>query len=172
MKRWATAAVSLTSALVLVAVAAGATAADTRRITVEAGVAGVALLAAALVWRPALLTPALIGLGGAAATVLVHHAPGVTAVIPSAALLLVVAELAGWSHDLRSVVPESAALTRTRAVTIVGLAAMALVVSASILAVSGLPAPGGILPELVGLSAAVAVVAFAAFRRWDSRGPE
>jgi hypothetical protein len=172
MKRWFVAAASLMSALVVVAVAVGATASDTRRITVEAGVVGVALLAGALAWRAALLTPALIGLAAASATMLVHHRAAVTAAIPSAALLLVTGELAGWSYDLRSIVPESARLTRGRAVTILGLAAMAVIVSASILAVSGLPAPGGVLPEVAGLGAAVAVVAFAAFRRWDSRPPE
>ena len=131
----------------------------TRRLTVETGVVGVVLLAAALLWRPVLLTPGADRLGARRrATMLVHHDAGVTAVIPCAALLLVAAELAGWSYDLRSVVPESG---RARPVARLDHRRPgrdgALCVSASILAVRGLPAPGGILPELAGPCAALAV---------------
>jgi hypothetical protein len=39
-------------------------------------------------------------------------------------------------------------------------------VTGGVLAVSALPAPGGVLPLLAGAAAAVAIVALAAVRRW------
>jgi hypothetical protein len=86
--------------------------------------------------------------------------------VAAAGLLLATGELAGWSIDLRSVAPEGRAVTRDRVATTVLLAVGAAVVAAGVLAASDLPAPGGVLPELVGLGALLAVISFAALRKW------
>ena len=149
-----------------VAVAVVAAAPDVRALAVEAGVAGWVLLGVALAWRGVALTPAMVGLALPAALLVVHHHDTAAVIVPAAALLVATGELAGWSLDRRSVVPDAPALVARRLATTAGLTAGAAVVAGAVLAISGLPAPGGVLPLLAGVTAAVAVMALAAVRRW------
>jgi hypothetical protein len=166
MTRWPVAGAALAVGGLTVAVAALAASSAVRPIVVEAGVAGWVLLAAALAWRAALLTPAMVGLGLAAALLVARRTDTAAAIVPAAALLVATGELAGWSFDLRSVVPESAVLTARRLASTAALTFGSAAGAGAVLALSGLPAPSGLLPLVVGASAAVANVALAALRRW------
>ncbi|HKA02706.1 MAG TPA: hypothetical protein VKD67_00205 [Acidimicrobiales bacterium] len=157
---------ALAVAAVTVAVAGAAAAPDVRALAIEAGVLGWVLLGVALVWNGVALTPAMLGLGVPAALIVVHHHDTVPMIVPAAALLVATGELAGWSLDRRSVVPEGAAVAARRLAWTAGLTAGAAAVAAGVLAISGLPAPGGALPLLAGATATVAIVALAALRRW------
>jgi hypothetical protein len=133
---------------------------------VEVGVLGWLLLAVAVAWRGIALTPALVGLGIPAALLVVHHQDTAPMIVPAAALLVATGELAGWSLERRSVVREAPVLVARQLASTAGLTAGAAAVTAGVLAVSGLPAPGGILPLLTGAAAIVAIVGLAALRRW------
>jgi hypothetical protein len=166
LTRWPLAAAALVVAGLDVAVAVAAAAPDVRTLAVEAGVLGWVLLGVALLWQGAVLTPALVGLGLPAALLVVQHQHTVAMIVPAAALLVATGELAGWSLDRRSVVPEASAVTARRLAATAGLTAGAAAVAGAVLALSGLPAPGGALPLVVGVTAAVAIVALAVLRRW------
>jgi hypothetical protein len=166
LTRWPLAAAALAVGALTVAVAAAAAAPDVRTLAIEAGVLGWALLAVALGWRGAVLTPAMVGLGVPAALLVVQHQDTAPMIVPAAALLVATGELAGWSLDRRSVVPEAPALLARRLATTATMTAGAAAVAGAVLAVSALPAPGGVLPLLAGATAAVAIVALAAVRRW------
>ena len=150
------------------AVMAGVLAApgDLMQLAAETGVVGWLALAAALLWKPVLLTPAMVALALPAAIAAVGDRRSAAALMLAAALLVLTGELAGWSYDRRSVVPEAAAVTTWRVTSVTSLAGGAAVVSGGVLAVSDLPAPGGALPVVAGTVAALTVVALAALRRW------
>jgi hypothetical protein len=166
LTRWPLAAAALVVGALTVAVAGVAAAPDVRTLAVEVGVLGWVLLAVAVAWRGIVLTPALIGLGIPAALLVVHHQDTAPMIVPAAALLVATGELAGWSLDRRSVVREAPILVARRLASTAGLTVGAAAVAAAVLAVSGLPAPGGVLPLLAGAAATVAIVALAALRRW------
>jgi len=166
LTRWPLAVATLVVGAVTVVVAAVAAAPDVRALAVEAGGAGWVLLAVAVAWRGVALTPAMVGLACPAALLVVHHANTAVVIVPAAALLVATGELAGWSLDRHSVVPEAPTLVARRLATTAALVAGAAAVAGTVLAVSGLPAPGGVLPLVVGVTAAVAIMTLAAVRRW------
>jgi hypothetical protein len=141
-----------------VSVAVAGAVPDARGLVLALGAAAVGTLALALWWRPNLLTPALLALAASSATVVAGHPDTSGAVIPAAALLVLTGELAGWSHDRRSVVTEPPFLAGARLRTTAAVGIGGLLVAALVVAASGLPMPGGIVPELVGLAAASTVV--------------
>jgi hypothetical protein len=142
-----------------------------RRTAVVIGAAGLVLLAGALGWRPRWLPAAIVVLGAGFALCLPGQSEPAAVTVPVAALLMAAMELAGWAQDLRTRVPASAAVTRARARSVVLRTAFAALAAAGVLAVAGLPAPGGILPELAGVGATVGVVALVALRRWREELP-
>ena len=166
LSRWPLAGAALVVGALTVVVAGVAAAPDVRTLALEVGVLGWALLAVAVAWRGIVLTPALVGLGIPAALLVVHHHDTASMIVPTAALLVATGELAGWSLDRRSVVTEAPVLVARRLASTAGLTAGAAAVAGGVLAVSGLPAPGGILPLLTGAAAVVAIIALAALRRW------
>jgi hypothetical protein len=166
MTRGVAAAAALAVAAAAVTVGAVACNPDARQLAIEVGVVGGVVLAGALFWRPVLLTPALIALAIPAALTLDHRSGTAGVVVPAAALLVATGELAGWSFDRRSVVPEGAGATANRALTTAALTGGSGLVAASVLTLSALPAPSGPVPVLAGAGAALAVVALAALRRW------
>jgi hypothetical protein len=161
-------AVVLALVVAAAAVAAGVVAGPGRlaQLAVQLGIIGWVMLAAALVWRPVVLVPAMVGLAFPTAIAALDGHSGTGALVGATTLLVVTGELAGWAIDRRSVVPESRAVTARRAATLAGVTGGAAVVSAGVLAAAGLPAPGGALPVVAGTVAALAVVALAALRRW------
>jgi hypothetical protein len=74
-------------------------------------------------------------------------------------LLLLAAELAGWSieHDAR--IEAEASLVRRRIATLSALIAAALLINFMLLATAGVAASSGVLLAAVGVAAAVAAVA-------------
>jgi hypothetical protein len=162
---WALGAAALVVAGLAVAVTAATAPADVEALGLEVGIGGWVVLAVALVWRPWFLAVALAALAAPVALGAVVEEGG-TAVVPLAALLVATGELAGWAYDARSAVPEARALRVARLATTAGLTVGAAAVAGAILALGGLPAPGGALPVLIGAAAALALLAFAAFRRW------
>jgi hypothetical protein len=160
--------IAATLVVAALAVAAGTVASPARfaPLAIQLGGLGWVLLAATLIWRPGLLVGAMVGLAGPAAIAAIDGHAGTGAIVVATTLLVVTGELAGWSIDRRSVVPESRAVTARRATAIAGVAGGSAVVSAGVLAAAGLPAPGGALPVAAGTAAALAVVALAALRRW------
>ncbi len=162
---WALGAAALVTAAAAVVITAATAPGDVEALGLEVGIGGWLVLLVALVWRPWFLTVALVALASPVALGAVVQ-EGQAAVVPVAALLVATGELAGWAYDARSTVPEGRALRVARLATTVGLTVAAAAVTGTILALGGLPAPGGALPVLVGATAAVALLAFAAFRRW------
>jgi hypothetical protein len=131
------------------------------------GVAGFVALAAALVRWPAGLAPALVLLAVPWGFALAER-PSAAATVLAGAGLLVTGELAGWSLDLVSVVTPSYGDAGRLALRTAALAAAGAAASVVLLAVSALPAPGSLLRLVVGVSAALAVIAFLAVRRWEA----
>jgi hypothetical protein len=136
------------------------------RVGLQLGVIGWVLLAATLLWRAVLLAPAMVGLALPVAVAALGRTDATGAIVVATTLLVVTGELAGWSLDRRSVVPESGAVTARRASSTAGVALGSAAVCAGVLAAAGLPAPGGALPVIAGTLAALAVLALAALRRW------
>jgi hypothetical protein len=163
---WAVATATLVVAAGAIATSAVGCDPGVRTVVVEIGIVGWVLLAVAVFWRPAALTPSLLVLALPALFVVGTHSDQQAIVIGIAPLLVATGELAGWSFDLRSVVSETAAVTRRRLLDITIVTVGAAAVAGAVLAVSTLPAPGGILPLLAGAGATLAVVALATVRRW------
>jgi hypothetical protein len=135
---------------------------DGRFATVGAvvGAFGLALLVGGLVLRWPLTVPwsiLLVGGGYLLATEGNPVVDGWAAAI--GVLLLLAAELAGWSieHDAR--IQAEPALVRRRIVTLSALIAAALLVNFMLLATAGVSASSGVLIAAVGVAAAVAAVA-------------
>jgi hypothetical protein len=160
------AAATLVVAAVFVATSAATCGTGARALVVDVGALGCVLLALSVLWRPVLLTPALLALAVPAVVVVATHSGSEAIVIGLAPLLVATGELAGWSFDLRSIVGESRAVAARRLTDVAILTVGAAGVAAAVLAVSGLPAPGGILPLLAGAGGTLAVVALATVRRW------
>jgi hypothetical protein len=160
--------IAVTLVVAALAVVAGVTASPggLAPLAIQLGGAGWVLLVATLVWRPVLLVGAMVGLAWPTAIAAIDGHAGTGAIVAATTLLVVTGELAGWSIDRRSVVPEARAVTARRATTVAGVGAGSAVVSAGVLAAAGLPAPGGALPVAAGTAAALAVLALAALRRW------
>jgi hypothetical protein len=126
---------------------------------------GLACLVAALVRWPQALTPALVFLAVPFLTTLPGRAGTYTGAVPWAVALLLVGELADWSHDAASQVDVPAAVQGDRAAAVAGTAAGGAVLSALVLVAAGVPPPGGALPELLGLTGAMGVVVLATLAR-------
>jgi hypothetical protein len=163
---WVVATLTLAVAIAYLALSAAAGSTEVRFLVLEVGAVGWVLLALSVLWRPPLLTPALLVLAVPAVVLLVTHSDQKALVIALAPLLVATGELAGWSFDLRSVVAESAAVAARRLIDVAILTAGAAGVAGAVLAVSALPAPGGILPLVAGAGATLTVVALATVRRW------
>jgi hypothetical protein len=136
------------------------------RLGVQLGILGWLLLGAALLWRPVLLAPAMVGLALPAAIAALGRTDATGAIVVATMLLVVTGELAGWAIDRRSIVPESRAVTARRLSGVAGVTVGSAALCAGVLAAAGLPAPGGVLPVAAGTVAAVGVLALAALRRW------
>ena len=150
------------------AVGWAATATTWRTLALLLGVAGMVALAVTLLGRGPFLTAALLLLAAPAAVTLIGRRDEPTAVVVlAAALLFTTGELTGWSLDARSIVRPPRALRRRRVVTTAALGLGAAAVAGGVLAIGRLPAPGGVVPEVAGIVAASALVAFAALRRWE-----
>ncbi len=165
-RRHIVAAAALLAAALAVVTGVLAAPGDLDRLAIQVGVVGWLLLAGAVLWKPLLLAPAMVGVAVPVAIAAVDTGRSTAAVVLAATLLVVTGELAGWSYDRRSVVPEAGAVVTWRLTSLAVVAGGAAVVSAGVLAVGELPAPGGALPVVAGTIAALAVVALAALRRW------
>jgi Pyruvate/2-oxoacid:ferredoxin oxidoreductase gamma subunit len=127
------------------------------------GLAGLVLvLLAVALGRAGLVAPGLVVvLAGYATSVVVRDS---AALEPAAPLvgggLLVVAELAYWSVELRGKEPEERLVVFRRLATLVALTAGAVVLGAGVLAAAAaLPLGGGLVWNVVGVAAAVAALA-------------
>ena len=129
------------------------------------GGAGVVLvLLAVALGRAGLVAPGLaVLLAGYAASVVAQDS---AALDPAAPLvggtLLVVAELAYWSVELRGKEPEDRAVVVRRVATLAALTAGAMGLGAAVLAATALPLGGGLVWNVVGVAAAVAALALIA----------
>jgi hypothetical protein len=130
------------------------------------GAAGVLLLVlAVLAGWPGSIAWALVLLGAeyAASLALANGDGAVDAGAPLyAAGLLVVAELAFWSLELRGTAREDAESLRRRLAALSSLAVAALGLAAVVALVTELPGGGGVLWDAVGVAAAVAALAIVA----------
>ena len=166
MSRWVIGAMATALAIVLVATGVAAAPDGGVAVALEGGIVGPVLLMASL-WRwPRLLAPALLLVAVPWGIALVDRELPVESVIVGAGLL-VVGELAGWSQDLATVVPQSAADAMRLALRTLAMVAVGVGTASILLAASALPAPGSLLRLLAGLGAALAIVAFVALRRWE-----
>jgi hypothetical protein len=132
---------------------------------VLSGAAGVALvLLAVTLGRAGLVAPGLVALLLAYATSLVaRDSAALDPVAPVVGgALLVVAELAYWSVELRGKEPEDRAVVVRRLATLAALTAGAIGLGAAVLAATALPAGGGLVWNVVGVAAAVAALALIA----------
>ena len=150
------------------AIAAGVAAGPARLAQpgIELGVVAIGLLGGAVIWRPALLTAAMIGVAAPTAIAALDGHATTVGLVVATALLVATGEAAGWAIDRRSIVPEGRAVTARRATSLAAVAGGSAVVSGGVLAAGSLPAPGGALPVVAGTVAALAVLALAALRRW------
>jgi hypothetical protein len=136
------------------------------------GAAGGALvLLAVALGRAGLVAPGLVVmLAGYAASVVARDS---AALDPAAPLvggaLLVVAELAYWSVELKGKEPEDRAVVVRRVATLALVTAGAIGLGAAVLAATALPLGGGLVWNVAGVAAAVAALALIA--RLASGGP-
>jgi hypothetical protein len=166
VNRWLVGAVAPALAIVLVVTGVAAVPDGGAAVALEGGLVGPVLLVASL-WRwPRLLAPALLLVAVPWGIALVDRELPVESVLVGAGLL-VVGELAGWSQDLATVVPQSAADAVRLALRTLAMAAAGAATAAILLVASALPAPGSLLRLLAGLGASLAIVAFVAVRRWE-----
>jgi hypothetical protein len=136
-------------------------------VGLETASLGLVLLVLAL-WRwPQVLAPAMVLLAVPWGFAMAEEPGGAEAIAVGAGLVLL-GELGGWCQDRRTVVPEHPREVARRAARTLGLVGAGVAVSATLLATSALPAPGSLVRLLVGLGAALAVVALTTLRRWDS----
>jgi hypothetical protein len=155
---------SLAAGSVFVAVVAGQSG-NAARLTWVIGLMGLALQALAVTRWPgaAFASGALLGtLGGLALFPAANRDTAVGVVV----LFLATTELASWSADLRSVIPETADSIRRRLGGVGAIVAGGGLVSAAMLGAAQLEGPRGRVALVVGLGAAVVPVALLAARRW------
>jgi hypothetical protein len=123
------------------------------------GAAGLALLTLGLVLRwPTTIPWSILLVGGG--YLLAREGTSVDAWAAAiGVLLLLAAELAGWSieHDAR--IETEGSLIRRRIATLSALIAAALLINFMLLATAGVAASSGVLLAAVGVAAAVAAVA-------------
>jgi hypothetical protein len=136
-------------------------------IALQLGVLGLAFLGFALARWPAALVPGLLLVAAPWGLALADDAEPLQAVLVGAGLVLL-GELAGWTHDRRTVVAEDARGAVRTAARTVGLVAAALAVGGLLVAVAELPAPGSLVRLVVGATAVVLVMAFVGLRRWEA----
>ena len=129
------------------------------------GVAGVVLVVLAVaLGRAGLVGPGLVVmLAGYAASVVARDSAALDAAAPVVGgTLLVVAELAYWSIELKGKEPEDRSVVVRRLATLAALTAGALALGAGVLAATALPLGGGLVWNVVGVAAAVAALALIA----------
>lgn len=166
--RWGSAIGACVAAVLVVIVSAAASSADGLRGTIVFGIVGVVLLVAGLVAGSGVYPAALASLGVSVAFSLAGHHLASGAVIGTAALLLVVDQLTGWSFDAATGAIERGRECAARCVRVVGVVVLGTAVSALVLSAGDLPVPGGLAAETIGIAAALAVLGLAASRRWES----
>jgi hypothetical protein len=126
------------------------------------GLAGLVLvLLAVALGRAGLVAPGLVVvLAGYATSVVVRDSAALESDAPLVGgALLVVAELAYWSLELRGKEPEERSVVVRRLATLVALTGGAVVLGAGVLAATALPLGGGLVWNVVGVAAAVAALA-------------
>lgn len=129
------------------------------------GAAGVALvLLAVALARAGLVAPGLVALlAGYATSLVARDSAALDAAAPLVGgALLVVAELAYWSVELRGKEPEDRAVVVRRVATLAALTAGAIGLGAAVLAATAFPLGGGLVWNVVGVAAAVAALALIA----------
>ena len=129
------------------------------------GAAGVALvLLAVALARAGLVAPGLGALlAGYATSLVARDSAALDAPAPLVGgALLVVAELAYWSVELRGKEPEDRAVVVRRVATLAALTAGAIGLGAAVLAATAFPLGGGLVWNVVGVAAAVAALALIA----------
>jgi hypothetical protein len=129
------------------------------------GLAGLALiLLAVALGRAGLVAPGLVVVfAGYATSVVARDSAALDPAAPVVGgALLVVAELAYWSVELRGKEPEERSVVVRRLATLAALAAGAVALGAGVLAATALPLGGGLVWNVVGVAAAVAALALIA----------
>jgi hypothetical protein len=124
--------------------------------------AGAAVLVVALVLRRSgLVAPALLLVAaGYAGTLVLRDADVVDAAAPLVACgLLLVAELAYWSVELAGTGQAEVRALLRRSFALLALAAGALILAAGVMAATAVPFGGGLVWDVVGVTAAAAAVA-------------
>jgi hypothetical protein len=120
---------------------------------------GLLLAVAAAAGRPAPIPVALVLLGAEYAVFLVVRDPGIDGRAPLVgALLLVSAELAYWSLELRAAIAEEAGAPARRVAFLLGLALLGMLLGAVMLALVGELGREGLWLEWLGAAAAVAAL--------------
>ncbi len=129
------------------------------------GAGGAVVLGGALVFGvPVLVAPSvLLVAAGYAATLVVRDAGTLDAAAPLVACaLLLVAELAYWSVELRGAGRAERRVLLRRLGALVALAAVSLALAAGVLAATAIPFGGGLAWNIVGVAAAAGAAALIA----------
>ncbi len=164
--RWVLAGLALLVALALALTGAFTGPAIGITLGLEVGAVGLVLLGLAL-WRwPGALAAGIVLIAVPWGLALSERPRPVEAVAVGAGLVLL-AELAGWSIDRVTVVPETSADVGHMVLRTTGLVVAGAAISVVVLAFSALPAPGSLLRLTAGLCAVVAVMGFVTLRRWE-----
>jgi hypothetical protein len=166
MNRFVGAGLALVLGVAAIAAGVAAGPATLASAGIELGIVGGLLLGGAVLWRPVLLTPAMIGVAAPTALTALDGHGATLGLVVATTLLVATGEMAGWAIDRRSIVPEGRPVTVRRGTTVAAVTGGAAVVSGGVLAAGSLPAPGGALPVVAGTFATLAVLALAALRRW------
>jgi len=123
-------------------------------------VCAVVLAAALLAGWPSLVAPAAAALGAGYAVVVAANGGSLDLAAPLVAVaLLLVCELAYWSHELRATSPDEPGARALHAAWLALLALGSLVPGAALLVLAGAAQVSGIAVETAGALAAVAAVA-------------
>ncbi len=126
-----------------------------------AGLGEAALICGLLGWVPGIAW-AVVFLAADYGAALVGRSVADPAVPLEAAGLLLLAELAAWSLECRSLAADTPAVLRWRLRRLVLLESVALISGAAVLAAADLPAQGGTTLGAIGVASAVAVLLVAA----------
>jgi hypothetical protein len=140
---------------------------DWRRLAVILTAFGWLTLFGTVVFRRSWLPWSAAALAGAAALTIAEHRGEAVALVGLAAAIVATVELAGWSIDRRSIVPEDAEQSRRRALEVAATVVGSGTLAATIVLVGRLPAPDSALTLVTGIAAALAVTALVTGRRWE-----
>jgi hypothetical protein len=165
--RAATAAGALAVAGASGAISIALAAPDWRRLAVILTVIAWCALVGTVVFRRSWLPWSAASLAGAAALTIAEHRGEAVAIVGLAAAIVAVVELAGWSIDRRSIVPEDAVQTRRRALEVAATVVGSGTLAATMVLIGRLPAPDSALTLVMGIVAALAVTALVTGRRWE-----